>query len=166
MYVDNYLEGLHIPYVHPALNRALDFKAYVTKPLEMGVLQTGMAAEGEVCFDLPKAHPDFGTRVAAYYLWLFPNLMLNLYPWGLSLNLIEPRALDRTQVRYLSWVWKPELLHTGAGADTDSTEQEDHGVILRVQQGVRSRLYTQGRYSATMEQGVHRFHQLLSQWTS
>ncbi|PKL74542.1 MAG: choline monooxygenase, partial [Candidatus Melainabacteria bacterium HGW-Melainabacteria-1] len=33
LYVDNYLEGLHIPYVHPALNRALDFKAYVTKPL-------------------------------------------------------------------------------------------------------------------------------------
>ena len=24
--------------------------------------------------------------VAAWYFWLFPNLMLNFYPWGLSVN--------------------------------------------------------------------------------
>ena len=28
LYVENYLEGLHIPFVHPALNRTLDMSAY------------------------------------------------------------------------------------------------------------------------------------------
>lgn len=164
LYVDNYLEGLHIPYVHPALNQALDFKAYVIEPLPTGVLQIGLAASGEDAFTLPAGHPDADKRVAAYYLWLFPNLMFNLYPWGLSLNLIEPIDIDQTRVRYLTWIWDESRLNQGAGADTDTTEQEDHSVILRVQQGIKSRLYERGRYSPTMEQGVHRFHRLLAEW--
>ena len=36
------------------------------------------------------AIPDYGKRVAAFYFWLFPNLMLNFYPWGLSMNVVNP----------------------------------------------------------------------------
>lgn len=163
LYCDNYLEGLHIPYVHPALNQALDFKAYRTQPVDYGVLQVGLAAKDESCFDLPPNHPDYGQRIAAYYLWLFPNLMFNLYPWGLSLNLIEPVSLEQSRIRYLTWVWDKSQLNQGAGANVGATEYEDHSVILRVQQGIRSRLYQRGRYSPTMEQGVHHFHRLLLQ---
>lgn len=161
LYCDNYLEGLHIPYIHPALNAALDFKAYRTILLPEGVLQIGIAAEGELCFEPPAHHPDAGLRIAAWYFWLFPNLMINVYPWGLSLNVVEPRGLERSCVRYLTWVWREEWIDQGAGANTDQTEQEDHGVILRVQQGIQSRLYQRGRYSPSMEQGVHHFHRLL-----
>jgi choline monooxygenase len=31
-YVDNYLEGYHLPCVHPGLNRELDYNAYVVEP--------------------------------------------------------------------------------------------------------------------------------------
>ena len=31
VYVDNYLEGYHIPHVHPELNKALDYLSYVTE---------------------------------------------------------------------------------------------------------------------------------------
>jgi choline monooxygenase len=31
-YVDNYLEGYHLPNVHPGLNRELDYNAYVVEP--------------------------------------------------------------------------------------------------------------------------------------
>lgn len=37
VYVDNYLEGYHIPLVHPGLNRELDYRQYVT---ELGVRHT------------------------------------------------------------------------------------------------------------------------------
>ena len=40
LYVENYLEGLHIPFVHPALNRALDFGAYRTELLAAGALSS------------------------------------------------------------------------------------------------------------------------------
>src|SRR5690606_30399977 len=30
-YVDNFLEGYHLPHVHPELNRLLDYRGYVTE---------------------------------------------------------------------------------------------------------------------------------------
>ena len=69
LYVDNYLEGFHIPYVHPELNEALDKDGYTTECFEHGVLQIGVAKEGDVCFELPKSSVDSGKKIAAFY-WL------------------------------------------------------------------------------------------------
>ena len=38
-YVDNYLEGYHLPSVHPGLNRELDFNAYTVEPYARHVRQ-------------------------------------------------------------------------------------------------------------------------------
>ena len=43
-------------------------------------------------------------EVAAHYFWLFPNTMLNLSPWGLSLNVVMPLGPRCTRVRFLSYV--------------------------------------------------------------
>lgn len=161
LYCDNYLEGLHIPFVHPALFKALDFQAYETHVLAHGVLQIGLADPHAVAFDLPADHPDAGKRVAAFYFWLFPNLMLNFYPWGLSVNVVEPVGVERSRIRYDIWVQRPELLQQGAGGDTDTTEKEDHGVVLRVQAGLKSPLYQRGRYAPVMEKGLRYFHERL-----
>ena len=90
--------------------------------------------------------------------------MLNFYPWGLSLNLVEPLALDRTRVLFRSFVWDASKLETGAGAGLDRVEAEDEAIVQSVQRGVRSRLYRRGRYSPTREQGVHHFHRLLGEF--
>lgn len=56
-------------------------------------------------------------RVAAYYWWLFPNTMLNFYPWGLSVNVVRPLGVDRTKVSFLTYVWREELVDKrGRGA--------------------------------------------------
>ena len=98
LYVDNYLEGFHIPFVHGDLNATLDHDRYRTELFDGGVLQMGIAREGEPRFDLPEESPDHGQRIAAFYWWLFPGLMLNFYPWGLSVNLVSPEAVDSTRV--------------------------------------------------------------------
>lgn len=160
VYCDNYLEGLHIPFVHPALNAALDVGAYRTELLPHGVLQTGIARPGELAFeDRPGAGP--GERIAAYYFWLFPNLMLNFYPWGLSLNHIRPLGPQRALVLYRNYIWDESKRGQGAGADVDETEREDQAVLKLVAAGLRSRLYTRGRFSPEQETGVHRFQSLL-----
>jgi choline monooxygenase len=87
--------------------------------------------------------------------------MLNFYPWGLSVNLVEPLGLDRTRVRFRSYVGDASRLHQGAGASLDRVEVEDEAIVQAVQRGVRSRLYTSGRYSPARETGVHHFHRLL-----
>jgi len=149
LYVENYLEGFHIPFVHPGLDDVVDNATYAT--------------EKHVYSNLQVAHGKSG-EVAARYWWVFPNLMLNFYPWGLSLNLVQPLAIDRTRVLFRSFVRDPSLLESGAGAGLDRVEAEDEAIVEAVQRGVRSRLYTRGRYSPTRERGVHHFHRLLCEF--
>jgi choline monooxygenase len=164
LYCDNYLEGLHIPFVHAGLAQALDYGSYSTELFPWGSLQLGIAAGGEDAFELPPGSPDAGSRVAAYYYWLFPNTLINVYPWGTSVNVVRPLAPDRTKVSFLSYVWDPGRLDQGAGAGLDRVEREDEAVVESVQRGVRSRIYRRGRYSPTREQGVHHFHRLLERF--
>lgn len=156
-YVDNYLEGFHIPFVHRSLNAVLDWDAYTTEVLPGGVLQVGRARAGEPVL------PGLGdVRAAAHYLWLWPNLMLNVYPWGLSLNVVEPVGPAQTRVRFRTYVRDAALLEQGAGAGLDQVEHEDEEVVESVQRGLASRLYTRGRYAPAHEQGVHAFHRRIA----
>lgn len=162
LYCDNYLEGLHIPYVHPALNRALDFDRYETQLLPLGALQIGLAPEGSPdVFTPPVGHPDHGRSVAGYYYWLFPTTMINVYPWGISVNIVLPLDVESTRVVYLTYVWDESRRERGAGTALDVVEREDDRAVERVARGVRSRVYTRGRYSPGREQAVHHFHRLL-----
>lgn len=161
LYVENYLEGLHIPFVHPGLTRTLDLSQYRYELHDWSNLQLAVARADETAFELPPGAAEYGQRIAAYYWWVFPNLMLNFYPWGLSLNQVLPVGPARTRVRFRSYVWKPELLGSGAGGALDEVEMEDEAVVMTVQQGLRSRFYRHGRYSPTREQGVHHFHRLI-----
>ena len=162
LYVDNYLEGFHIPFVHPELNQALDYSGYTTEVFDGGVLQIGKAMEGDVKFDLPEDHPDYGQDIAAYYLWLFPNMMFNFYPWGLSLNIVIPVSPDETRVIYKGYVKDAELADKGAGSILDTVEIQDQNIIEQVHKSMQSNIYDRGRYSPTREQGVHHFHRIIS----
>lgn len=158
LYVDNYLEGLHIPFVHPSLARALDNSGYRTELLPWGSLEIGIAADGVDAFDVPSSDPDFGRGVGGYYAWLFPNTMLNFYPWGLSLNVVEPRSRETCMVKMRSFAWDETKLDRGAGSNLHQVELEDERMVESVQQGIRSRLYERGRFSPSRERAVHHFH--------
>lgn len=164
LYCENYLEGFHIPYVHPALAAAVDCKDYSTEIYKYSNLQIGIALNASDAFDLPKTSPDYGKKIAAYYYWLFPNMMFNFYPWGLSLNVVVPLAKDRTRITYLTYMWDESKLASGAGANVDKTEREDENIIEQVQKGMQSHFYDRGRYSPEWEQGPHHFHRLLTKF--
>ena len=140
----------------------IDSHSYRTERFRYGNLQLGIAKKGEPAFDLPKNHPNASEHVAAFYFWLFPNIMFNFYPWGLSLNVVTPLSAERTKVAFHSYVWNPSLRDSGAGAGLHRVEMEDEEVVESVQRGVRSRLYDRGRYSERREVGTHHFHQLLA----
>jgi len=162
LWCDNYLEGLHIPYVHPALSRSLDLSDYRIELHELVSLQIGIARRDDPCLDLPPGHPDHGQRIAGYYLFLFPATTLNFYPWGASINLVRPMGPRRTRIRYRTWVTRPELRDRGAGAALERVEREDDTIVERTQRGVGSRFYRGGRYAARHEAAVHHFHRLLA----
>ncbi len=161
LYCENYLEGFHIPFVHAGLNAVIDFGNYTTELFASSNLQLGIAKKDDEIFELPVSSPDYGKKVAAYYFFVFPNMMFNFYPWGLSINLVQPAGINHTRVSFITYVWKEELFNTGAGSGLDTVEMEDEEVVEAVQKGVRSSFYRQGRYSVTREQGTHHFHRLI-----
>ncbi|MEK7253617.1 MAG: aromatic ring-hydroxylating dioxygenase subunit alpha [Bacteroidota bacterium] len=163
LYCDNYLEGFHVPFVHPALNKALDFGQYSYELFPYCNLQIGIAEEGEPHFDVPPGEADFGKKVYAYYFWLFPNFMLNFYPWGLSLNVVNPLSHDQTKVSFRTYRFRDVPFNRTVN-NLEKTEMEDEAVVESVQRGIQSRFYKQGRFSPNMEQGVHHFHGLVSQY--
>lgn len=163
LYVENYLEGLHIPFLHPGLNARLDWKSYGYANFDHATLQVGVAAAGEPALALPAGHPD-GARgpVGALYFWLHPTTMLNLYPWGLSLNVVEPLGPTRTRVRFHAFVERPELHDRGAGSGLVQVELEDERAAQQVVRGLAARSWRGGRYAPIAEQGVHAFHRMLA----
>ena len=164
LYCDNYLEGFHVPFVHEELNKVLDYGSYKTETYEYCNLQIGYTNEATEVFDLPEDHIDYGKNVAAYYYWVFPNMMFNFYPWGLSINVVKPLDIDRTKVSFISYVYDPSKLDKGAGSGLEKVQREDEFVVENVQKGVNSSFYKAGRFSPTREQGVHHFHSLISKF--
>jgi choline monooxygenase len=164
LYCENYLEGFHIPFVHAGLNSVIDYGNYTTELFPYSSLQLGLAKDEDIAFDLPPESKDYGKNIAGYYFWVFPNMMFNFYPWGLSINLIQPLKVARTKVSFISYVWDENKLRQGAGANLHQVEMEDEDIVQNVQKGIRSRFYQHGRYSVTRETGTHHFHRLLAQF--
>ena len=164
LYCENYLEGFHIPYVHNSLNETLDYSGYKTELFQFSNLQTGIGRSGENCFVLPEDSPDYGQNISAYYYWIFPNLMFNYYPWGLSVNIVKPLKKDLSKITYLTYVFDESKLESGAGAGLDKVEREDEAIVENVQKGINSRNYDRGRYSVKRETGTHHFHRLISEF--
>lgn len=162
LYCENYLEGFHIPFVHAGLNAVIDFGNYTTELFQYSNLQLGIAKDEEDCFDLPPSSPDYGKKVAAYYFFVFPNMMFNFYPWGLSVNIVKPVGLQETKISFLTYVADESKFNKGAGSGLDAVEMEDEEVVEAVQKGIRSRYYSHGRYSPNREQGTHHFHRIMA----
>ncbi len=163
LYIDNYLEGFHIPFVHPTLNNMIDYGSYDTLTEETMVLQIGYADKAaNETFVLPQDHVDFGKDVAAFYYWFYPNFMVNVYPWGMQLNIVKPISKDFTKVEFLYYIKDWDVWNRMKGDEIgEKTQQEDEWVVEGVQKGLKSRFYEDGRFSVARENGVHHFHLML-----
>lgn len=157
---ENYLEGLHVPFVHPSLSAVLDQAAYRVRALPHGnVVQVGVVPADQPALAPHPAWPDL--RIGGLYATLFPTTMLNLYPWGVSLNLVEPLGATRCRIVYRAFIADPAARDRGAGAGLDTVEAEDQAVVRRVGRGMRSRLARPPRFAPGHEDGVAAFHQQL-----
>jgi choline monooxygenase len=169
VYVDNYLEGYHIPIAHPGLMREIDYANYRTDTYryysqQFAPIRAMKAEENAQRF----YKPGSGLQQAAYF-WIFPNLMLNIYPDNVSTNLIVPISHDKT-LTIFEWFFHDAANSAvqeriqRAVAFSDQVQQEDIGLCENVQRGLRSATYDRGRYSVKRENGVHHFHMLLGEF--
>jgi choline monooxygenase len=161
LYLENYLEGFHVPFVHPELSKTLELAEYSHVLLPQGTLQVGVARPGQPAFE-PRFGPWVGTRVAAWWFWLWPATLVNVYPWGVSLNRVDDAGFGRCVVRYRAWVRDAGLRGVGAGGALDVVEHQDQAVVQRAWAGLQGTVYGRGRYSPTHEAGLHHLHRLLA----
>ena len=106
----------------------------------------------------------------ALFLWVFPNLMLNVYPNNIQTNVIVPLAHDKT-LAIFEWyaaaesaASRNEILRAIEFAE--QVQKEDIHLCETVQKGLQSASYDRGRYSVKRENGVHHFHALLQEFIS
>jgi len=158
LYCENYLEGFHVPFIHKGLNNDINFNNYKTELLDHGVLQYTENKSNS------KSNQILDKNIYAYYYWIFPNLMLNFYNWGLSINIVEPISKNKTKIKFLSFPIEGVTQPKGTDSDLDIVEKEDQEVVLAVQRGIKSHLYNKGRYSTKHETGIHYFHRLLARY--
>jgi len=164
-YMDNYLEGYHLPSVHPGLNRELDYSQYVTETYARHSRQTSPIRGPENEKDVARRYAQATGSESADYYWIFPNWMLNCYPDNVSMNLVLPLAPEKT-VAIFEWYVTPELAASPSAHDgvmfSDSIQIEDGAICEKVQRNLHSRSYERGRFSVKQEKGVHHFHRLYS----
>ncbi len=124
-------------------------------------MQIARCKPGQKPVPLQPGDPDFGQNIFAYYWFVYPNLMLNFYHWGISVNWVIPKSIHETEVRFLTYKRKDIPESDFADTALDLTETEDEAVVESVQKGLMSQAYQRGRFSPTREQGVHAFHRYL-----
>lgn len=162
VYVDNYLEGYHIPVAHPELNRQIDYGAYRVETFRNVSRQHAPVKAADTLY-----HRDLGAgqEPEARYWWMFPNLMLNLYPDHVQLNAVLPEGPGRCRVRFEWFVPEPppadwEARFAANFAFSDAVQAEDIELCEAVQKGLGSRTYTDPRICEARENGVAHFHGL------
>jgi choline monooxygenase len=165
-YIDNYLEGYHLPSVHPGLNRELDYGSYTTRLFSNYSVQSSPIRGPENEKTVPRRYSQAKGDDAAEYYWVFPNWMLNCYPDNVSVNIVLPVSAERA-IAIFEWYFPPAVLKTGTPAQTvrfsDEVQVEDVRICEIVQKNLRSRSYNRGRYSVEQERGVHHFHRLYAE---
>ena len=154
VYVDNFLEGYHLPHVHPGLSKVLDYRAYDTELFPWHSLQSS---------PLRGASDAYGEG-RAYYYFLYPNVMLNIMPGRLQTNRILPLGPDRCRVEFDYYYTQDEQAQARMAADhsfSDEVQLEDVAICEAVQQGLASGFYEAGRLCPKRESGLWHFHNLL-----
>src|SRR5688572_26508471 len=93
IYTDNFVEGYHIPGIHPSFFAAIDFEEFKTT-----------AHKGYVRMTAP---PREGLFYRGKWLWMWPNWTLSLFDGGMNTSRINPLDHQRTELIYTFYFADP-----------------------------------------------------------
>lgn len=157
---DNYLDGgYHVNTIHPGLSGVVNYSEYKTELFELSNVQISPLKEGEVS--------NVRSGDNAYYWWLFPNFMLNMYEGYLDTHFVLPLGPDKCRVVFDFYFEdtdgdEAQALINASIEVAEQIQQEDIAISEDVQMGLFSTTYDTGRLSAKREHGIHHFHNLVA----
>ena len=147
-YADNYLEGYHIPLIHPQLNREIEAKQYTVTLGEKYCRHSAPARDGSIS--------------AGRWLFRYPNLAINAYENAMNIEVIVPTGPTTCTVMYNYF-----FLDRDDPANQESRREairlshnvieEDRYIVEIVQRNLASGSYQRGVLSPKHENGVEQF---------
>jgi len=152
VYVDNFLEGYHLPFVHPDLTQVVDYSLYKTDLGKYWSLQRS-PVDADV--------GAYGAGEALYY-FIYPNTMLNIMPGRLQTNRVIPVDINSCKVEF-DFYYAPGV-EFRAQEDiefSNQVQEEDRLICEHVQKGLTSGVYKPGRLSPSREEGVWHWQNIL-----
>ena len=158
VYMDNYLEGFHIPLVHPKLNTVINYKSYETQTFDDFSMQW--------CFLNPDSSPykNSEDNNKAYYFTIYPNILFNIAPGRLQTNTIEP--IDEQNCNVIFDYYFKDVSEKKIKEDivfSEEVQNEDIYICEKVQKGLKSNGFNQGIFSEKYEIGVSHFQSYISE---
>jgi choline monooxygenase len=145
-YVENYLEGYHVPTLHPSLDAEIDSARYQ-------VTMEGLIALHEA----PPRAPD--TVYAGLWAWLWPNLGVNVYgpDEGVMIERMSPMGHAATRLDYIYLTPGGRPVSEETLVISDAVLAEDRWIVERVQVNLDAGVYRTGRLSPRHEGAVGAF---------
>jgi len=161
VYVDNFLDGgYHVNTIHPGLAGVIDYSKYRTEVFDNCSVQLSPLKPP----DTAVVEGTVRTGDMAYYWWVYPNFMVNIYSGVMDANLVLPLGPDRCRVIfdfYFAPGTQPNFVSDSI-AVAEQVQQEDMQICEQVQRGLQSRSFVTGRFSVKREAGGYHFHQRLA----
>ena len=144
-YAENYLEGHHIPYLHPALAREVNVASYRVR-VGNGWVAHAAEVQGE------------GAN-GGCWVWLWPNAAVNVYRAGMNLERVLPAGTGRCIVEYtyLFAEGTPQAERDASVEMSHRVTQEDRRMVEAVQGNLAAGVYRTGSLSPKHERGVEAF---------
>jgi choline monooxygenase len=170
---ENFMEYYHLPWVHPELikvSRMEDHYRWQGPGMYTGMTTWPISqGDGGGWLGLPPMSKlDGKNRKSARFIWLFPNVAINVMPNHAFIMLTKPNGPARTVEQ--TWILcHPESLQTeGAEEELDQlvdfwslVNEQDIEIVERVQQGLSMKPYRGGRMCYHFEEPIHRFQNMI-----
>src|SRR5271169_5241850 len=162
VYVDNYLDGgYHVPHAHKGLSSVIEYTKYTIENFATACLQSSpLSSDGN-----SEAGVAATRQGRAFYLWVYPNFMLNAYEGVMDTNLVLPLGVDKCAVVFDYYFADVSAAAAARNRESiavsEKVQDEDESICDSVQRGLGSRAYVAGRLSVRREAGEYLFHRLL-----
>jgi len=147
VYTDNFVEGYHIPGIHPGFYKVIDFPKFET-----------VARNGLVRMTSPQKD---GSIYGGKWLWMWPNWTLSIFPGGMNTSRINPVSFDRTEIIYdFYFADTSDTTEAERRRTIDTTcaiVREDFEICEHTQKNYQSGAYSPGPLSPRHEQSVAYF---------
>src|SRR5262249_19548106 len=151
VYTDNYVEGYHIPGIHPAFNAVIDFDRFATEGRNRTVIMQAPQKDGAV--------------YSGTWLWRYPNMTLSTFPGGMNISRIVPLGPRPVRSSYHSLLpaIPPEAMesHRPTVAWPSNVTREVFAIWEGPQANREAGVFARGPPTPRHEDGVRYYHALL-----